>query len=261
MRLLTGLIRPSQGTLSVLGLDPLKDAALFRDLGFCSEDDALFDDMTPREMVSFLANCAGISRQSRKAKVDHALEITGIAYAADRKCQGFSKGMRQRTRMAAAIVHEPRLLLLDEPMTGLVPVGRRAVLDLVKNLAAEGCSIIFSSHILYEVEAIAEHVVLISRGMALAEGSLNHIKESMGDYRFTMSIQCDRPRDLGRELASRAHVQKMEFEEDGRILISTESSKTLLAELPQVILDLNLLVSEIDCPGENLDTLFQRLLS
>lgn len=261
MRLLTGLIKPSQGSIRLLGRNPMTEPGLFRHVGFCSEDDALFDDMTPREMVTFLGKCSGIPRAKLKSQVDAALERTGIAYAADRKGGGFSKGMRQRTRLAAAIVHEPRMLLLDEPMTGLDPVGRRAVLDLVRNLSKDGVSILFSSHILYEVEAVAEHVVLINRGMAFAEGSIAHIKESMGDYRFTLSLSCDRPRDLARELAGLAYIQKIEFAEEGRLLLSTESSKSLLLDLPNILLELDLSVSEMDCPGENLETLFQRLLA
>lgn len=261
MRLLTGLIKPSQGSIRMLGRDPMRDPGLFRDVGFCSEDDALFDDMTPREMVTFLGKCSGIPRTKLKAMVESALERTGIAYAADRKGGGFSKGMRQRTRLAAAIVHEPRMLLLDEPMTGLDPVGRRAIIDLVKSISKDGCSVLFSSHILHEVEAVAEHVVLINRGMALAEGSIAHIKESMGDYRFTLSLVCDRPRDLARQLASLPYIQKIEFADEGRLLLSTESSKSLLMELPGILLDLDISVNEMDCPGENLETLFQRLLA
>lgn len=261
MRLMSGLIKPSRGSLRVLGCDPRTEPRLFERVGFCSEDDALIEDMTVREMVTFLARCSGIPRSRARERADGAIERVGLSDSANRRTRTLSKGMRQRTRLAACIVHEPELILLDEPMTGLDPVGRRDVLKLIRESGQNGCSVLFSSHILHEVEAVAEHVVLINRGMVLAEGSIAHIKESMSDYRFTLRVTCDRPRDLAVRLVLLDHVDRVQFEPDGSLLVGSASSKTLLLELPGILLDLDLKVEMIDCPGENLESLFERLLS
>ena len=261
MRLLMGLIRPSSGSLTILGLNPMRDAHVFRRVGFCSEDDALFDDMTPRTMVSFLGRASGIPRSELGDRVTEALKTTGIHYAEDRRCGTFSKGMRQRTRLAACLVHDPEVVLLDEPMTGLDPVGRKAVIDLVKELGRQGKSVLFSSHILHEVEAVAEHVILISRGMLLANGSLAHIKECMSDYSFTMRVVCDDARKLARRMLQSEHVNAVELPREDMVQLSTSSSRALVEELTGVLLELDLEPREIDCPGEDLESIFQRLLT
>src|SRR5262249_7402498 len=154
------------------------------------------------------------------------------AHARDRRCRGLSKGMRQRVRLAAALVHGPDLLLLDEPMTGLDPVGRRDIVDIVEDFAEHGGSVVFSSHILHEVEAVARHVVVLNRGMVLAEGTLAHIRECLSDYAFTLEVVCDAPRRLAAELASRDHVVALGFADGTVVRIETASARTLLCDLP-----------------------------
>ena len=260
LRLLTGQIHPSSGAVWVLGRSPVWDPGVFTEIGFCSEDDALYDDMTPVDMVSFLARCSGYGAADAKDRTMAALERCGIAYAKDRRCGGFSKGMRQRTRLAAALVHDPKLLLLDEPMTGLDPVGRKAVADLIAGLAEEGRSILFSSHILHEVESVATNVAIMNKGMLLAEGTLEEIQGDLRDYAFTLVVESSGPRKLARELTGHPHVVSLVFQGDHGLSISTESSQQLITEFPQLMLDLGLEVYGISCPDENLETLFQRLL-
>jgi ABC-2 type transport system ATP-binding protein len=261
LRLATGQIQPSAGAVRILGRNPVRDPAVFRDIGFCSEDDTLYNDLNPLDMVTFLARCSGYSRREAKERAATALERTGIAYAMKRRTGTFSKGMRQRTRIAAALVHDPRLLLLDEPMTGLDPVGRRDVMDLIRSIAQEGKSVLFSSHILHEVEAVASHVAIINRGMLLAEGTLGEIQRDLKDYAFTLEVACDDPRRLAQRLTTHGHVVSLTFKGDDTVAISTDSSLTLTTELPHILLDLGLDVREIRCPGENLETLFERLMT
>ena len=260
MRLLTGQIHPSAGDVWVLGKRPAWDPALFADLGFCSEDDALYEDMTAREMVTFLARCSGYDGSEARDRAAKALERCGMGHALDKRCSTFSKGMRQRTRIASALVHDPRLLLLDEPMTGLDPVGRRDVVDIIKGFAGEGGSVLFSSHILYEVEAVAEHVAIMNKGMLLAEGTLEEIQHDLSDYAFSLKIRCDHPRRLAKAIVDRGHVVGVSFEGEDRITISSASSRTLSEEISPIALAENVDVFELSCPGENLESLFERLL-
>ena len=261
LRLVTGQIAPSDGTVRVLGCDPQTTPAVFHRVGFCSEDDALFEDLTPLETVTYLAACSGYSAQEAKDRAIRSLERAGIAHAMGRRCGTFSKGMRQRTRLAAALVHDPELLLLDEPMSGLDPVGRRDVVNLIRSLEDEGRSVLFSSHILHEVESVARHVVILNHGMALAEGTLGHIKECLSDYAFSLSVRCSDARRLARAIVEREHVIGITLEDEGRLTIESTSSRSLLTELPPLVLELGVSVEEITTPRENLESLFNRLFT
>lgn len=260
MRLLTGQIHPSSGKVWMLGRNPVFQPEVFHDVGFCSEDDALYDDMSARDMVTFLARCAGYSGSEARDRSASALDRCGMSHALDRRCGTFSKGMRQRTRIAAALVHDPKLLLLDEPMTGLDPVGRRDVVDIIRNFAADGGSVLFSSHILYEVEVVATHVAIMNKGMLLAEGTLGQIQEELEDYSFTLEVRCSDPRRLAKELVDRGHVVGVTFNGADGLNISSDSSRALTEELPGLALELKIEIHELACPGEDLETLFQRLM-
>lgn len=260
MRLFTGQIYPSSGDALVLGQRPWRSPELFQDLGFCSEDDALYDELTPLEMVAFLGRCSGYSRTEARERAERAIERAGIAHARNRRCGGFSKGMRQRTRIAAALVHDPKLVLLDEPMTGLDPVGRRAVMDMVGALAAENKTVVFASHILHEVEAIAQHVVVINKGMVLAEGTLAEIQEELRDYAFTLEVRCDAPRRLAGALVELAHVRSVAFVGSDGLRVATASAHSLVTELPGVSLDRDVAIHEISAPDESLENLFEKLV-
>jgi len=260
LRLLTGQLYPSSGAVRILGRNPIHHPEVFHEIGFCSEDDALFDDMTARQAVSFLARCTGYSSADARRRAADALDRCGMSHALDRRCRGFSKGMRQRTRMAAALVHEPKLLLLDEPMTGLDPVGRRDVVDIVRSFAEEGGSVVFSSHILHEVEAVAQHVAIVNKGMLLAEGTLSEIQEELSDYAFVLEVRCSEPRRLARELSSRGHVAGLKFSGPDHLSITSESARTLTEELPSLALATGIEIHELTCPGDNLEALFQRLV-
>ncbi|HYC79316.1 MAG TPA: ABC transporter ATP-binding protein [Planctomycetota bacterium] len=259
LKLLTGQLRPSAGEVRLLGVDPMRDAEVFRRVGFCSEDDALFEDLTPREFLRYLAALHGYRGVERSRRADRALERTGVAAAAGRRCAGLSKGTRQRVRIAAAVIHEPELLILDEPMTGLDPLARRGVLDLMDTWARAGRAVLFSSHILHEVEAAARHVVVLNKGMVLAEGDVAHLHACMGDYPFALELACDRPRALAERLVREAHVVSVTVRGD-RVRVASDSARTLLADLPAIVLETGVAVSELDAPEENLETLFGRLV-
>lgn len=260
MRLLTGQIHPSAGKVWILGRQPAWEPEVFAELGFCSEDDALYEDMSAIEMVTFLARCSGYDGSEARDRSRQALEKCGMGHALEKRCSTFSKGMRQRTRIAAALVHDPKLLLLDEPMTGLDPVGRRDVVGIIKRFAGEGGSVLFSSHILYEVEAVAQHVAIMNKGMLLAEGTLEEIQNDLSDYAFSLRIRCDDPRRLAKAVVDRGHVVGVSFSGKDAITISSESARSLSEEIAPIALDENIDVFELSCPNENLENLFQRLL-
>jgi ABC-2 type transport system ATP-binding protein len=260
LRILTGQIRPSSGSARVLGKDPLTDSTLFDHLGFCSEDDALFEGLSARTVVRLLARLSGIAESEVKERADDALARVGMLAVADREASKGSKGMRQRVRIAAALVHAPRLILLDEPMTGLDPVGRRDILALLENLAADGVHVLFSSHILHEVASVATHIVVLNRGMVLAEGALSAIRAELADYAFTLCVRCDDPRRLASHLLSAGYVTGLRFEGDDLLHISSASSLRLIESLPAAVLESGVAVNEMQAPGEAVEAVFQRLI-
>jgi ABC-2 type transport system ATP-binding protein len=261
LKLVTGQIRPSSGSLSVFGRDPMSDPAVFRDVGYCSEDDALFEDLTPLDMVRYLARLHGMDAATSRRAALGALETCGIAARAGTPCRELSKGQRQRVRIAAAIVHEPRLLILDEPMTGLDPVGRRAIIDLIRARARAGLSVVFSSHILHEVESVATYVVVLNKGMVLAEGTIGHIREALSDDSFTVEIAGAGLRPMAERLVGREHVTAIEWLGDGVIRVSSRSAKALTTEVPAIALDVGAGIESIATPDESLEALFGRLVA
>lgn len=260
LRIITGQIEPSSGTCTVFGKNPMTDESVFRDIGFCSEDDALFEHMTAREVVAFLARLSGFPRAEAAERAAASLETAGMTPNADRQTTAFSKGMRQRTRIAAALVHSPTLILLDEPMTGLDPVGRRDVLELVRRLAAAGTSVVFSSHILHEVGAVAGHIVVLHHGMVLAEGSLAEIRADLADHPFTICIRCDDARSLALRLGALEFVTTLKIRGRDSLEVGSDSALKLLSALPPLVVEAGYELTEISAPGETVEAVFQRLL-
>jgi ABC-2 type transport system ATP-binding protein len=200
LRLIAGEIRPSRGSIRVLGLDPFGNRELYRRLGFCPQQDALYEDLTGFEVVRLLLRLGGFSTGESKARAERALERLGLTERMHSRVATYSKGMRQRVRIAQAIAHEPELLVLDEPMTGLDPLGRREVLELLRQLGAGGTHVLFSSHILYEVEHLTAEIVLVHRGRLLAKGALPDVRALLSRHPRKVEISARRPRELARAL-------------------------------------------------------------
>lgn len=200
LRLIAGEIRPSRGSLRVLGHEPFGNLELFRVLGFCPQQDALYEDMSGFEVVRLLLRLGGFSPADSKTLAERALERLALTERMHDKVRTYSKGMRQRVRIAQAIAHEPHFLVLDEPMTGLDPLGRREVLGLLRELGAGGTHVLFSSHILYEVEQLTAEIVLIHRGRLLAKGPLPEVRALLSKHPRRVELATRRPRELARAL-------------------------------------------------------------
>ncbi|NOT28877.1 MAG: ABC transporter ATP-binding protein [Planctomycetes bacterium] len=200
LRLIAGEIRPSRGSVRVLGHEPFANRELFRVLGFCPQQDALYEDMTGFDIVRLLLRLGGFAPAEAKARAERALERLSLTARMHDKVRTYSKGMRQRVRIAQAIAHDPRLLVLDEPMTGLDPLGRREVLELLRELGSSGTHVLFSSHILYEVEHLTAEIVLIHRGRLLAKGALPEVRALLSKHPRRVELSARRPRELARAL-------------------------------------------------------------
>jgi ABC-2 type transport system ATP-binding protein len=200
LKLIAGEIRPSRGTIRVLGLDPFANRAFYRHLGFCPQQDALYEDLSAFEIVRLFLRLSGYGRREAARRAGQALERLGLADDMRRKVGGYSKGMRQRVRIAQAIAHDPELLVLDEPMTGLDPLGRRDVRELLRELGAGGTSVLLSSHVLHEVEDLTQEILLLHRGRLLARGNLGDVRALLSKHPRRVELVARRPRELAREL-------------------------------------------------------------
>ena len=215
LRLIAGELEPSRGSLRVLGLEPFANLELFRQLGFCPQQDALYEDMTGFEVVRLLLRLGGFAPADATARAERALERLSLTARMHDKVRTYSKGMRQRVRIAQSIAHDPRFLVLDEPMTGLDPLGRREVLELLRQLGAGGTHVLFSSHILYEVEHLTAEIVLIHRGRLLAKGQLPDVRALLSKHPRRVELAARRARELARSLIEYPEVVSVRVGENG----------------------------------------------
>ncbi|HEY5649852.1 MAG TPA: ABC transporter ATP-binding protein, partial [Acidimicrobiia bacterium] len=196
LRMICGLLRPSDGTVSILGADPRRDHRVYAQAALVPEEDAVYPFLTAREFVTYAADLAGVPR----SRVDQAITDVDLQSAADRPISGFSKGMRQRAKVAAALVTEARVLVLDEPLNGTDPLQRAHLIDLFHGLAASGKTVIVSSHVLAEVERMADRVLAVVDGRLAAAGDVTAIRRAMADIPYRVRIEIENPRQMAAKL-------------------------------------------------------------
>src|SRR5690242_12279185 len=230
MKLMTGQLKPSQGKIQVLGEPIWGNPAVYDRIGFCPEQDAFYDRMTGLEWVTALVRLNGLSDADAEAAAKRALDRVDMMFAADKKIGAYSKGMRQRVKLAQALVHDPELLILDEPLSGMDPLARRRTIRLIKDWARAGRSVIVSSHILHEVESKTSNILLINNGRILAERDVHQIRDLIDEHPHTVYVRAADPRGLAREFLAFADVRSLKFEE-GAVVVETGKPDAFYARL------------------------------
>ena len=215
MKLITGQLRPSKGQVRLLGEPIWDNSALYQRVGFCPEQDAFYERMTGREWVTALTGLHGFDERTAADAAARAIAAVELTEAADRKIGSYSKGMRQRIKLAQAIAHQPELLILDEPLSGMDPLMRRRTVKQIKEWARAGTSVLVSSHILHEVESMTSNIVLINNGRIVAEGDVHHIRELIDEHPHTVSIRTTQAHAVARELLADEGVVSVRFEPGG----------------------------------------------
>ena len=242
MNLVTGLIRPSCGDVSILGLSPSDPETFFRNVGYCTQFDSFPKGVTGREFVSYGLRLHGLSARDAARHTEVALERVSMTGAADRKVAGYSKGMRQRIRLAQAISHSPKVLVLDEPLNGLDPMARAESLALFQQFGREGLHVIISSHILHEVDQVSDRVILLSFGYVVAEGQIRGVREEVKEHPMQILIRCNRPAALAsRVFANDTVVEAKLVEADGYrgagVLVRTRDAGRFYTLLNQIVVE------------------------
>ena len=260
MKVITGQLQPSKGDVRVLGEPIWGNPAIYRRIGFCPEQDAFYDRMTGLEWVTALVGLDGLTTVQADAAARRALEAVDLMDAADRKIGAYSKGMRQRVKLAQAIAHDPELLILDEPLSGMDPIMRRRTIRLIKDWARAGKSVLVSSHILHEIEAMTSNILLINNGRILAEGNVHRIRDLIDAHPHSVFIRAHDPRALARALLADGDVISMRFEE-GAVTVETARPDAFYARLTAMAASGEAgTIDEVTSPDDNLQAVFKYLV-
>ncbi len=263
MKLITGQLRPSTGRVTVLGNEPFANPKVFRRLGYCPESESSYDELRGREFVTMCAHLAGMASGKIRGRVNEVIDMVGMTPNADRKIGGYSKGMRQRIKIAQGIVHDPEILILDEPLNGLDPVARRDVTGLLQTLAAQGKCIVVSSHILYEVEQMTTHILMLHKGRLQAQGDIYAIRDLIDRHPHRIAIQSPQARQLAQRLLDLPYVLSARLDDiDAHAVeIETRSPDKFYTEFPALALANQFVIKQFESPDNNLEAVFNYLTS
>ncbi len=260
MKLITGQLKPSKGSVTVMGEPIWGNPHLYFQMGFCPEQDSFYERMTGLEWVRALVRLNGLDEKDADEAARRALGAVDLMEAANKKIGAYSKGMRQRVKLAQAIVHDPALLILDEPLSGMDPLGRRKTIRLIRDWGRTGKSIIVSSHILHEIESMTSNILLINNGRILAEGDVHHIRDLIDEHPHTVYVRAGEPRRLARQFLERDDVLSLRFE-SGAVVVETGKPDAFYARLTELAASGECgAIDEVTSPDDNLQAVFQYLV-
>ena len=258
IKMMAGLLLPSRGALTVYGENPFHDPGVRRRIGYAPEHEQTWDELSALELVTAMARLAGVPAERADKAARDALEQVGMVPAMHRRVRGFSKGMRQRTKLATAIAHDPDFLLLDEPLTGVDPMARIDIVERIKQLGAAGKTVVVSSHVLYEIEALTSDILVIYRGQVLAEGNVYEIRTLIDRHPHRIRVECDRPHAIASALAAEDHVVRISFER-GAVVVETRDPDRCYDQIAAAVLSAAVAVTALSSPDNNLGAVFEYL--
>jgi len=257
LRIITGLQRPSQGNIRILGVDPRADPVIYRKIALVPEDETVYDRLTGRQFVELAARLAKVDNP--KSRVDAVIETVGLSDAAGRALGGFSKGMKQRAKVAQALVSNPEVLLLDEPLNGTDPVQRAHLIDLFRQLGDEGKTVIVSSHVLAEMERMTDRVVAMVDGRLAAVGDVATIRAAMTDKPRRVFVEASDPRRLASCLIVTPGVVGVAID-GGTVHVETSDAGDLARQLPVIALENGIRLARVEPVDESLESVFRYLV-
>lgn len=264
LNLLIGQLMPTRGSVRLLGESPRNNPALMRKIGFCPGFEGLYSRTSGIDWVTLLLQLHGVRYKEARARAAECLKLTGMADHMKRPIAAYSRGMRQRTKLAQAIAHEPEFLILDEPFSGLDPIGRAEMTGVLHDWIARGNSLIIASHVLHEIEALTDSFLLICGGRLLASGTAAEVNELLFDMPSELEIDCDQPYQLAGLLLQQKLITSAQVETKssgtGRLKLRTLKAGSLSSELPKLVAAHKLTVNRVRSADDSLQALFNSLL-
>ncbi|HZU29153.1 MAG TPA: ABC transporter ATP-binding protein [Bryobacteraceae bacterium] len=260
MNLLTGLIRPTRGSIRVFGMTASDPERFFREVGYCTQFDSFPRGITGYQFVYSFLRLYGSRHSEAEELTWRAIERVSLVEAAHRKIAGYSKGMRQRIKLAQSICHGPSVLVLDEPLNGLDPLVRAETIALFKALAQDGMHVIISSHILHEVDAISDQVILLSSGYVVAEGEIRGVRDEIQDHPMQIMVRCNKPAELAARLFERQDVVEARVHGDGRgILLKTRDPEKFYLMLNRIALN-GIAIESVAPADDDVNSVYEYLI-
>jgi ABC-2 type transport system ATP-binding protein len=261
MNLMTGLIRPTRGDIRVLGVRPDQPEQLGPIVGYCAQFDAFPKGLTGYQFLHSFLRIRGMGDEECESRTQSALKTVSLTEAAHRPVAAYSKGMRQRIKLAQAIAHDPRVIVLDEPLNGLDSMARAETIALFQEWGAQGRHVIVSSHILHEVDRISDQVILLSHGYVVAEGQIQGVRSEVKDQPMQILVRCDQPNQLAARLFLQDHVVEAKIHPDGRgLLLRTTDADQFYLMLNRVVLETGMEVESVAPADDDVNSVYQYLI-
>ena len=258
LRMIVGLAEPSEGTVTVLGEPIRNNSKLYHRIGVMSEHETVYEFFTGREFVEFSARLHKLDQMA--PAVDRAIEAVGLTNVQHRRLGGYSRGMRQRMRLAATMVHDPEVLLLDEPLSGTDPRQRIEFQDLMRRLAGEGRTILISSHILEEVETLADSILLMVSGKLAASGDFHAIRAKLDERPYKVRIIVSEPRPMASALVRLDSVDSVMVDPDGALVVMSSNVLALQRSVPRLAQENGIRLLRVEPLDESLESVFGYLV-
>jgi len=258
-KLMMGKIRPSSGAIRLFGEDPWKNTAPYSRVGFVPEHEKLHDWMTAFEFVTTFARLHGLTREEAEREAKRVLKFVSLDDVMHKQIGQYSKGMRQRVKIAHALVNDPELIILDEPLQGCDPLARTTIMNVIKELGAMGRTVLVSSHILGEIERITEQIVILHRGRILALGNSHAIREMLDQHPHKIVLKCENPRDVAKHVIGIEQITGMSFVENKELILETNNLGDVHKQLPNLIVNSGFNVTGIDNPDDDLKSILTYL--
>lgn len=261
LKIVTGQLRPSKGTITVLDESPFGKSHLFQKVGFSPEQDIQYTYLSALQFLSLVAELHGFTKKEALERSEKVLERVSLEKAKNRPMHTYSKGMRQRVKIAQALIHHPTLLILDEPLNGMDPVGRKVLLDFFREFTEDGNHhILLSSHVLHEIETLTNEFVLINKGRIRAQGNLQEIRSLMDEFPHRIRIKSHDPRTLASKLLLQPYVKGISLTSDNTLLVQAPDPEQFYTNISSLIVETKAEVEEIFSEDDNLESVFRYLV-
>lgn len=261
LKIASGQLKPNLGSIKIFGEDVFNNYKLFSKVGFCAEHDSYYKEVSGWEFMLFSAKCHGFKGKEAEQAVEFALNKVGLVEDKSKLISAYSLGMRQKLKLGLSIIHNPEFLILDEPLKGIDPIWRVKIIEMIKEFKNQGKTIIVSSHILSEVEAMTNNIILIHQGKIFAQGDIQEIRDLIDSHPHKISVKCNKHRLIADKMINYDFVLNIQFKDkENEVIINTDNRENFFASLMKIVVDNNIDIQEITSPDDNLQAVFDYLI-